>query len=54
MKKFAKKFGLENGAMVEIEHINSSNEEKSLFFVYQDRDRMGVKEVLKQYEMILD
>lgn len=39
---------------VEIEHTDSSTKEKSLFFVYRDCDRMGVKEVLKQFEIALD
>lgn len=39
---------------VEIEHIDPSTKEKSLFFVYRDCDRMGVKEVLKQLEIALD
>ena len=39
---------------VEIEHMDSSTKEKSLFFVYRDCDRMGVKEVLKQFEIDLD
>ena len=39
---------------VEIEHMDPSTKEKSLFFVYRDCDRMGVKEVLKQFEIALD
>ena len=39
---------------VEIEHIDPNTKEKSIFFVYRDCDRMGVKEVLKQFEIALD
>ena len=39
---------------VEIEHADPNTKEKSIFFVYRDCDRMGVKEVLKQFEITLD
>ena len=39
---------------VEIEHIDLNTKEKSIFFVYRDCDRMGVKEVTKQFEIALD
>jgi len=39
---------------VEIEHIDPNTKEKSIFFVYRDCDRMGVKEVMKQFEIALD
>jgi len=39
---------------VEIEHIDPSTKEKSLFFVYRDCDRMGVKDVMKQFEVALE
>ena len=39
---------------VEIEHIDLNTKEKSIFFVYRDCDRMGVKDVMKQFELVLD
>ena len=39
---------------VEIEHIDSNTKEKSIFFVYRDCDKMGVKDVMKQFEIVLD
>ena len=39
---------------VEIEHIDPNTKEKSIFFVYRDCDRMGVKDVVKQFEIALD
>ena len=44
----------EHTPYVEIEHIDPNTKEKSIFFVYRDCDRMGVKEVLKQFEIALD
>ena len=39
---------------VEIEHIDPNTKEKTIFFVYRDCDRMGVKDVMKQFEIVLD
>ena len=39
---------------VEIEHADPNTKEKSIFFVYRDCDRMGVKDVMKQFEITLD
>ena len=39
---------------MEIEHIDPNTKEKSIFFVYRDCDRMGVKDVVKQFEIALD
>lgn len=39
---------------VEIEHVDPKTKERSIFFVYRDCDRTGVKEVLKQFEITLD
>ena len=39
---------------VEIEHIDPNTKEKSIFFVYRDCDKMGVKDVMKQFEIALD
>ena len=38
---------------VEIEHIDPNTKKKSIFFVYRDCDRMGVKDVMKQFEIVL-
>ncbi|MDD7178396.1 MAG: hypothetical protein SPG09_06875 [Lachnospiraceae bacterium] len=39
---------------VEIEHVDPKTKERSVFFVYRDCDRTGVKEVVKQFEISLD
>ena len=39
---------------VEIEHVDPNTKEKSIFFVYRDCDRMGVKDVMKRLEIALD
>ena len=50
-KKLMKK---EHIPYVEIEHVDLNTKEKSIFFVYRGCDKMGVKEVLKQFEIALD
>ena len=44
----------EHTPYVEIEHVDPNSKEKSIFFVYRDCDKMGVKDVIKQFEIALD
>jgi len=39
---------------VEIEHVDPQTKERSIFFVYRDCNQVGVKDVLKQFEISLD
>ena len=39
---------------VEIEHVDATTKERSIFFVYRDCDQAGMKEVLKKFELSLD
>ena len=39
---------------VEIEHVDATTKERSIFFVYRDCDQAGMKEVLKKFELALD